>query len=218
MYPHEMSGGQKQRVMIAMALSCNPKLLIADEPTTALDVTIQAQILDLLRNLRDERGMGMIFITHDLGVIAEIADEVEVMYRGKLVEYGDVRQIFESPQHPYTKGLLACRPRLDSKLRRLPTVPDYMDTIYDDSGEYRIEEKVLDAGWLKRMETDGRGRFLYPPSGSVSSVMQATSPITPMTRVLRPRTKRRSCRCVISKCTFRYGKVFSVKSSTTSKP
>ncbi|MGC6417585.1 MAG: ABC transporter ATP-binding protein [Bradymonadia bacterium] len=163
MYPHEMSGGQKQRVMIAMALSCNPKLLIADEPTTALDVTIQAQILDLLRNLRDERGMGMIFITHDLGVIAEIADEVAVMYRGKLVEYGDVRQIFESPQHPYTKGLLACRPRLDSKLRRLPTVPDYMDTIYDDSGEYRIEEKVLDAGWLKRMETDGRGRFLYPP-------------------------------------------------------
>ena len=163
MYPHEMSGGQKQRVMIAMALSCNPKLLIADEPTTALDVTIQAQILDLLRNLRDERGMGMIFITHDLGVIAEIADEVAVMYRGKLVEYGDVRQIFESPQHPYTKGLLACRPRLDSKLRRLPTVPDYMDTIYDDSGEYRIKEKVLDAGWLKRMETDGRGRFLYPP-------------------------------------------------------
>ena len=163
MYPHEMSGGQKQRVMIAMALSCNPKLLIADEPTTALDVTIQAQILDLLRNLRDERGMGMIFITHDLGVIAEIADEVAVMYRGKLVEYGDVRQIFESPQHPYTKGLLACRPRLDSKLRRLPTVPDYMDTIYDDSGEYRIEEKVLDADWLKRMETDGRGRFLYPP-------------------------------------------------------
>ncbi|MBV72151.1 MAG: ABC transporter ATP-binding protein [Myxococcales bacterium] len=162
MYPHEMSGGQKQRVMIAMALSCNPKLLIADEPTTALDVTIQAQILDLLRRLRDERGMGMIFITHDLGVIAEIADDVAVMYRGKLVEYGDVKQIFETPEHPYTKGLLACRPKLESKLRRLPTVPDYMDTIYDDEGNYSIEERVLEPGWLDRMELDGRGRHLYP--------------------------------------------------------
>ena len=92
----KLSGGQRQRIMIAMALSCNPKLLIADEPTTALDVTIQAQILDLLRKLRDERGMGMIFITHDLGVIAEIADEVAVMYRGKLVEYGDVKSIYEN--------------------------------------------------------------------------------------------------------------------------
>ncbi len=164
MYPHEMSGGQKQRVMIAMALSCNPKILIADEPTTALDVTIQAQILDLLRSLRDNRGMGMIFITHDLGVIAEIADEVAVMYRGKLVEYGDVKSIYENPQHPYTKGLLACRPKLDSKLRKLPTVPDYMDTVYDDSGEYTINEKELDPGWLKNMETDGRGRHLYPPT------------------------------------------------------
>ena len=108
---------------------CNPKLLIADEPTTALDVTIQAQILDLLRKLRDERGMGMIFITHDLGVIAEIADEVAVMYRGKLVEYGDVKSLYENPQHPYTKGLLACRPKLDTKLKKLPTVPDYMDTV-----------------------------------------------------------------------------------------
>ena len=103
-YPHQMSGGQKQRVMIAMALSCNPKLLIADEPTTALDVTIQAQILDILRRLRDERGMSILFITHDLGVIAEIADDVAVMFRGKLVEYGDVEQIFGAPKHPYTKG------------------------------------------------------------------------------------------------------------------
>ncbi len=164
MYPHEMSGGQKQRVMIAMALSCNPKVLIADEPTTALDVTIQAQILDLLRTLRDQRGMGMIFITHDLGVIAEIADDVAVMYRGKLVEYGDVKSIYEKPQHPYTKGLLACRPKLDSRLRTLPTVPDYMDTIYDENGEYTIEEKVLAPDWLDKMETEGRGRHLYPLS------------------------------------------------------
>ena len=136
------------------------KVLIADEPTTTLDVTIQAQILDLLRNLRDERGMGMIFITHDLGVIAEIADEVAVMYRGKLVEYGDVKSIYENPKHPYTKGLLSCRPKLDSRLRRLPTVPDYMDTIYDDAGEYTIEEKEIDPDWLTRMESDDRGRHL----------------------------------------------------------
>ena len=164
MYPHEMSGGQKQRVMIAMALSCNPKLLIADEPTTALDVTIQAQILDLLRKLRDERGMGMIFITHDLGVIAEIADEVAVMYRGKLVEYGDVKSIFENSQHPYTKGLLACRPRLDTGMKRLPTVPDYMDTIYHDDGSYSVEEREVSEEWLASMSSEGRERHLYPLS------------------------------------------------------
>ena len=101
-----MSGGQKQRVMIAMALSCNPQLLIADEPTTALDVTIQAQILEILRKLRDDRGMSIIFITHDLGVIAEIADDVLVMFQGKEVEYGPVLDIFAQPKHPYTKGLL----------------------------------------------------------------------------------------------------------------
>ena len=152
MYPNEMSGGQKQRVMIAMALSCNLRLLIADEPTTALDVTIQAQILDLLRKLRDERNMGMIFITHDLGVIAEITpDEVAVMYRGKLVEYGDVRTIFVNSQHPYTKGLLACRPKLDSTDKRLPTVPDFMDTIYHEDGSYTVEERQLDPGWLEQM-------------------------------------------------------------------
>ena len=162
MYPHEMSGGQKQRVMIAMALSCNPKLLIADEPTTALDVTIQAQILDLLRRLRDERGMGMIFITHDLGVIAEIADEVAVMYRGKLVEYGDIRSIFANAKHPYTKGLLACRPKLDSTMKRLPTVPDYMDTIYHDDGSYTVKEREVSAQWLADMSTAGRERHLYP--------------------------------------------------------
>jgi peptide/nickel transport system ATP-binding protein len=164
MYPHEMSGGQKQRVMIAMALSCNPKLLIADEPTTALDVTIQAQILDLLRQLRDERGMGMIFITHDLGVIAEIADEVAVMYRGKLVEYGDIRSIFAQSKHPYTKGLLACRPVLDSTMKRLPTVPDYMDTIYHEDGSYSVEERDVSPEWLAEMSLAGRERHLYPLS------------------------------------------------------
>src|SRR5262245_22597031 len=142
-YPHQMSGGQKQRVMIAMALSCNPQLLIADEPTTALDVTIQAQILEILRRLRDQRGMAIIFITHDLGVIAEIADDVLVMYRGRNVEYGPVLEIFSRPKHPYTKGLLACRPRLESTFRRLPTVDDFMET-RTDGGEVRVVEKKMD--------------------------------------------------------------------------
>jgi peptide/nickel transport system ATP-binding protein len=125
-YPHQISGGQKQRVMIAMAMSCEPSLLIADEPTTALDVTVQSKILDLMRQLRDEQNMSIIFITHDLGVIAEIADRVLVMYHGKIVEQGTVWDIFNNPQHPYTKGLLACRPRLDIKLKVLPVVSDFM--------------------------------------------------------------------------------------------
>ncbi|MEG5037835.1 MULTISPECIES: ABC transporter ATP-binding protein [unclassified Microcoleus] len=143
-YPHELSGGQIQRVMIAMAISCNPTLLIADEPTTALDVTVQATILALLRELRDSRGMAMIFITHDLGVIAEIGDRVAVMYRGKIVECGAIEQIFSNPQHPYTKGLLACRPTLDRQLRRLPTVSDFMDVTTNASGELVIVEKNAD--------------------------------------------------------------------------
>ena len=163
-YPHEMSGGQKQRVMIAMALACNPKLLIADEPTTALDVTIQAQILDLIRKLRDERGMSILFITHDLGVIAEIADEVAVMYRGKLVEYDTVANIFANPKHPYTKGLLACRPRLDTTRRRLPVVSDYMDATTDANGQLVITEKSLSPERLSQIEGRGRGRLLHPVS------------------------------------------------------
>ncbi|MEG5057217.1 ABC transporter ATP-binding protein [Microcoleus sp. A2-C5] len=143
-YPHELSGGQIQRVMIAMAISCNPILLIADEPTTALDVTVQATILALLRELRDSRGMAMIFITHDLGVIAEIGDTVAVMYRGKIVECGAIEQIFSNPQHPYTKGLLACRPTLDRQMRRLPTVSDFMDVTTNASGELVIVEKNID--------------------------------------------------------------------------
>ena len=125
-YPHEISGGQKQRVMIAMAMSCNPEILIADEPTTALDVTVQKTILDLMQQLKDERDMAIMFITHDLGVIAEIADRVIVMYHGNIVEEGTVQEIFQKPQHPYTKGLLACRPPLDKRLRSLPIVDDFI--------------------------------------------------------------------------------------------
>jgi peptide/nickel transport system ATP-binding protein len=158
-----MSGGQKQRVMIAMALSCNPQLLIADEPTTALDVTIQAQILEILRTLRDERGMAIIFITHDLGVIAEIADDVLVMFQGQEVEYGPVLEIFGRPKHPYTKGLLACRPRLETKYRRLPTVDDFMESVRED-GDVRVIEKRMDAARLKHLEETGRGRLLHPKS------------------------------------------------------
>ncbi len=121
-YPHHMSGGMRQRVMIAMALSCDPSLLIADEPTTALDVTIQAQILDLLRDLQSRLGMAILIITHDLGVIAEIADEVVVMYAGKIVETAPVRDLFGDPQHPYTIGLLGSIPRLDADRERLSTI------------------------------------------------------------------------------------------------
>jgi peptide/nickel transport system ATP-binding protein len=125
-YPHQLSGGQKQRVMIAMAMSCNPNILIADEPTTALDVTVQATILDLMNQLRSELESSILFITHDLGVIAEIADRVIVMYKGKIVEQGTVLDIFSDPKHPYTRSLLACRPPLDIRLKKLPTVVDFM--------------------------------------------------------------------------------------------
>ena len=126
-YPHQLSGGQKQRVMIAMAMSCQPKILIADEPTTALDVTVQKTILELINELSRETGMSTIFITHDLGVIAEIADKVVVMYKGKIVEQGAVVDIFENPKHPYTKGLLACRPPLGKRLSKLPVIADFME-------------------------------------------------------------------------------------------
>jgi len=122
-YPYQLSGGQRQRAMIAMALSTNPKILIADEPTTALDVTTQAQILDLLRRLQRETGMAILFITHDLGVIAEMADHLAVMYLGKVVEEGPVEQIFENPKHPYTRALLASIPNINAKPReRLPSI------------------------------------------------------------------------------------------------
>ena len=123
-YPHQLSGGMRQRVMIAMALSCNPKLLICDEPTTALDVTIQAQILDLINELKEKLGTSIMMITHDLGVIAEVADDVMVMYAGKIVEYGTADQIFETPMHPYTHGLMNCIPKLnDDNETRLHVIP-----------------------------------------------------------------------------------------------
>ena len=121
-YPHQMSGGMKQRVMIAMALACKPQLLIADEPTTALDVTIQAQVLDLMKRLRDELGMAILLITHDLGVVAEIAERVVVMYAGRIVEKGSVFDIFETPQHPYTKGLLNSIPTLETVKGQLEVI------------------------------------------------------------------------------------------------
>ena len=137
-YPHEMSGGQQQRVMIAMAIACEPKLLIADEPTTALDVTIQKQILDLIANLQLKHRMSVLFITHDLGVVGDIADTVVVMQSGEIKEQGPVKAIFEAPQHPYTKALLACRPRMDRRPKRLPVIDDFMK----GDGRVHIEERT----------------------------------------------------------------------------
>ncbi|MCX6304303.1 MAG: ABC transporter ATP-binding protein [Bacteroidetes bacterium] len=125
-YPHQLSGGQKQRVMIAMAISCNPAVLIADEPTTALDVTVQKTILELMKNLQVSRKMSILFITHDLGIVSGFADRVMVMNKGKIVEEGTVGDIFHHPRHPYTRGLLACRPPLDMRLNRLPTIEKFM--------------------------------------------------------------------------------------------
>jgi len=159
-YPHQISGGQKQRVMIAMAMSGQPALLIADEPTTALDVTVQKAILDLMRDLRDETWLSMLFISHDLGVIAQICDRVAVMYQGQIVETGPVAEVLKSPQHPYTKGLVACRPSLHRKLHRLPTIPDFLD-----SGHF--EARVVD-----KAETAARHTGLYesPPELSVKNL------------------------------------------------
>ena len=131
-YPHQLSGGMRQRVMIAMALSCNPKLLICDEPTTALDVTIQAQILDLINELKEKLGTSIMMITHDLGVIAEVADDVMVMYAGKIVEYGDADAIFEHPKHPYTHGLMGCIPKLTDEDHARLSVIEGMVPSFDD--------------------------------------------------------------------------------------
>jgi len=148
-YPHQLSGGQKQRIMIAMAIANNPDLLIVDEPTTALDVTVQKEIIGLLNNLRKDLDMGLIFISHDLGVIREVADEVVVMYKGRIVESGSIEDVFERPQHTYTKGLLACRPPLDRRVDRLPVIEDFIDgiinnevTSYNSNNRIKQHEKI----------------------------------------------------------------------------
>jgi peptide/nickel transport system ATP-binding protein len=127
-YPHQISGGQKQRVMIAMAIANNPELLIADEPTTALDVTVQKEIIRLLNDLRKEFGMSLLFISHDLGVVSEVADKVAVMYKGQIVEQGTREEVFKNPKHPYTLGLMACRPPLGERLERLPTIDEFVSS------------------------------------------------------------------------------------------
>lgn len=127
-YPHQLSGGMRQRIMIAMAMACNPTLLIADEPTTALDVTIQAQILDLMKKLKKEKATSIMLITHDLGVVAEMCDRVIVMYAGKVVEEAEVTEIFDNPKHPYTKGLLNSIPKLGQKMERLDSIPGNVPT------------------------------------------------------------------------------------------
>lgn len=153
-YPHEMSGGQKQRVMIAIAIACEPKLLIADEPTTALDVTIQKQVLDLLFDLQQKYKMSMMFITHDLGVIGDIADDVVVMYRSNVVEQNLAKEIFHSPKHPYTKGLLACRPKLGANPKRLLTVSDFMDESGKEKTVTAARVEVFEKGSEKKIESD----------------------------------------------------------------
>lgn len=139
-YPHQLSGGQKQRVMIAMAICCNPSLLIADEPTTALDVTVQKTILQLIKLLQQQSGMGVIFITHDLGLVADIADRIVVMYKGKILEQGLTKDVFKNPQHAYTRALLACRPSIHKKGERLPIVSDFYK---EDSKELSIKSAVI---------------------------------------------------------------------------
>lgn len=180
-YPHQISGGQKQRVMIAMALSCDPELIIADEPTTALDVTVQKKILSILRELCQKRNTSLIFITHDLGVVAEIADSVCVMYRGEILEKGDVKTIFSNPKTAYTKALLACRPRLDSAPYRLPVVSDFMNADKkqdfgtrmkehqnNSSPENLVEVKDLNVWFPTKKDWKGRPTAFYHAVDNVS--------------------------------------------------
>jgi len=166
-YPHQLSDGQKQRVMIAMAMSCNPSLLVADEPTTSLDVTVQARILNLMYELKLQHQMAMIFITHDLGVVAEIADRVLVMYKGEIVEQGTVEEIFSAPKHPYTKGLLASRPPLNARLRRLPVISDFM----------KEENGAIKEIGINMQEMISRNEISFQESQERLKQLHASSPI-----------------------------------------
>lgn len=167
-YPHELSGGQKQRVMIAMAIACEPKLLIADESTTALDVTVQKATLDLLKELQTTHQMSMIFISHDLGVIANVCEEVLVMFRGDVVEQGYVESIFNAPKENYTKGLIACRPRLDERYKRLPTVNDFLENpnhqseIYTDDERKAFHQSIYQQEPI--LEVRNLKKYFYPSS------------------------------------------------------
>lgn len=184
-YPHQLSGGQKQRVMIAMAMSCNPSLLLCDEPTTALDVTVQKTILQLIKNLQQQNNMGVIFITHDLGVVAEIADKVVVMYKGKIVEQGLAKHIYTNPTHAYTKALLACRPALHPKGERLPVVSDFMNGNFTDvpikktatvtssiekESSSAEQKKVLLSVENLKVWYAGKTHFLSKPSNFIKAV------------------------------------------------
>ena len=151
-YPHELSGGQKQRVMIAMALACNPELLIADEPTTALDVTVQKEILKLLKHLQKGDGLSMIFISHDLGVVSEVSDYILVMHDGRVVEFGESQEILNNPKDPYTKGLLACRPPMDYRLKRLPIVKEFLDGTWKEDADFKQQLIVTQEERNKHLE------------------------------------------------------------------
>lgn len=167
-YPHEFSGGMRQRVMIAMALVTKPDLLLADEPTTALDVTVQARILKILRDLKDDLGIAVLFVTHDLGVVADIADRVVVMYRGKIVEQGNTRDIFEKPSHAYVKGLLACRPTLETQYQVLPTVNDFLQTEVQKDGSLILSECPNAKKRLAELKSDTRSK---KPNGETQNVL-----------------------------------------------
>ena len=179
-WPHQLSGGQKQRVMIAMAISCNPDILIADEPTTALDVTVQNTILDLMKKLQVSRKMSILFITHDLGIVAGIADRVMVMHKGTIVEQGDVAEIFQRPRHPYTRGLLACRPPLDVRLNRLPTVEKHMrgERIGSD-GIISVQQRKEEHERLYARDPVLQVEKVYRKFGSFTAVEKATFVVYP---------------------------------------
>lgn len=175
-YPHQLSGGQKQRVMIAMAMCCHPSLLICDEPTTALDVTVQKTILELIKDLQKEHNIGVIFITHDLGVVAEIADRVAIMYKGEIIEQDIAGEIFKNPGHPYTKALLACRPALHPKGERLPIVSDFLeektqeDHKHDATGPTQKSNKILAEVKNLSVHFPGRKNFFGKPLGYTKAV------------------------------------------------